>query len=80
LWERRVAYGVGVQRKQSITATGWTVVLNAVLAVCGIALAVGNVNGPDHFMLVCGVVMALSGAVSFVLNLRTWRRARQSMR
>jgi hypothetical protein len=28
-------------------------------------------------MLVCGIVMALSGAVSFVLNLRTWRRSRQ---
>jgi len=72
-----VAYGVGVQTKQSNTATGWTVVLNAVLAVCGIGLAVGNVNSADHFMLVCGIVMALSGAVSFVLNLRTWRRSRQ---
>jgi drug/metabolite transporter (DMT)-like permease len=72
-----MAYVDGVQTNRSITATGWTVVLNAVLAVCGIALAVGNVNSPDHFMLVCGIVMALSGAVSFVLNLRTWRRARQ---
>jgi len=72
-----VAYGDGVQTKRSITATGWTVVLNAILAACGTALAVGNVNSPDHFMLVCGIVMALSGAVSFVLNLRAWRRARQ---
>jgi hypothetical protein len=80
LRESRLAYGVGLQRKQSITATGWTVLLNAVLAGCGIGLAVGNINSPDHFMLVCGIVMALSGAVSFVLNFRTWRRARQSMR
>jgi drug/metabolite transporter (DMT)-like permease len=72
-----MAYVDGVQTNRSITVTGWTVVLNAVLAVCGIALVVGNVNSPDHFMLVCGIVMALSGAVSFVLNLRTWRRARQ---
>jgi uncharacterized membrane protein HdeD (DUF308 family) len=72
-----MAYGDGVQTNRSITATGWTMVLNAVLAVCGIALVVENVNSPDHFMLVCGIVMALSGAVSFVLNLRTWRRARQ---
>ena len=72
-----MAYRDGVQTKRSISATGWTVVLNVVLAVCGIALAVENVNSPDHFMLVCGIVMALSGAVSFVLNLRTWRRARQ---
>ena len=77
LRESRVAYRVGVQTKQSHTATGWTVGLNAVLAVCGIGLAVGNVNSPDHFMLVCGIVMALSGGVSFVLNLRTWRRSRQ---
>lgn len=75
-----VQYPEGVQTNRANTATGWTVVLNTVLAVCGIALVVGNVNSPDHFMLVCGIVMALSGAVSFVLNLRTWRRSRQSMR
>ena len=75
-----MAYGVGVQTNRNITATGWTVVLNAVLAACGIGLAVGNINSPDRFMLVCGIVMALSGAFSFVLNFRTWRRARQSMR
>jgi drug/metabolite transporter (DMT)-like permease len=72
-----VEYGDGVQTNRSVTATGWTVVLNAVLTVCGIVLALGNVNGPDHFLLVCGVLMALSGAVSFAINLRTWRRARR---
>jgi uncharacterized membrane protein HdeD (DUF308 family) len=69
-----------VQTNRTTVATGWVLVLNAVLAVCGIALVVLNFGRPDHFMLVCGIVMALSGAVSFVINLRTWRRSRQSMR
>ncbi|WP_302847961.1 hypothetical protein [Curtobacterium sp. MMLR14_010] len=35
-----------MQTNRNITATGWTVVLNAVLAACGIGLAVGNINSP----------------------------------
>ncbi len=49
---------------------------NGVLAVCGLVLALGSLDGSDPFLVVCGAVMLGSGVLSFALNFRRWRRAR----